>query len=120
MTVHKALIVDDSAADRTHIEKILNDAGCVVRSAVNGKEALDMVKREKPDVIFLDVLMPEMDGFETCRELKRDPATKDIPVIFVTSKGQKADRLWAQMQGGKGLVSKPCTAEEIQQQLANL
>ena len=64
-------------------------------------------------MIFLDIIMPEIDGFETCRNLRDDPATKDIPVIFVTSKHQKADRVWAQMQGAKDFISKPYTVEQI-------
>jgi twitching motility two-component system response regulator PilH len=61
--------------------------------------------------------MPDLDGFGTCRELASEPSTKDIPVVFVTSKNQKADRVWAQMQGGKGYVTKPYVADAIVDQL---
>ena len=61
--------------------------------------------------------MPAMDGFATCRALGSDGETKNIPVIFVTSKNQKADRLWAQMQGAKGYITKPYSADEIIDQL---
>ena len=61
--------------------------------------------------------MPTMDGFATCRALSNDEGTKSIPVIFVTSKSQKADRLWAQMQGAKGYITKPYSADEIIDQL---
>jgi twitching motility two-component system response regulator PilH len=63
--------------------------------------------------------MPEMDGFEACRRLRDDPATKHIPVIFVTSKHQKADRVWAQMQEAKDFISKPYNAEQILDKLSS-
>ncbi len=113
MAVRKVLAVDDSAADLANIKAILSDAGCVVSTATNGKEAIEKAKSEKPDLIFLDIIMPIMDGYETCRTLSKNPDTKSIPVVFVSSKGQQADKVWAQMQGGKDLVQKPYTKEQI-------
>jgi twitching motility two-component system response regulator PilH len=113
MPARKVLAVDDSAADLTNIRNVLTEAGCMVVTASNGKEAFDKAKSDQPDMIFLDIIMPEMDGYETCRMLANNPDTKNIPVVFVTSKGQKADRVWAQMQGGKDLVQKPYTKEQI-------
>ena len=113
MAINKVLVVDDSATDLVYLKKIVDDAGCVVITATNGKEALEKAIAEKPDIIFMDIIMPEMDGYEACRALHSTPETKDIPVVFVTSKGQKADRVWAMMQGGKDLVAKPYTADEI-------
>lgn len=120
MAVNKVLVCDDSATDLVKITSIVTEAGCTVVSASNGLEALHKAKSEQPDLIFLDIIMPEMDGYETCRKLTADPDTKHIPVIFVTSKGQKADRVWAQMQGGKDLVAKPYEPEQIKEQLAKL
>jgi twitching motility two-component system response regulator PilH len=116
----KILVVDDSPTDRTNLCQILQQAGHTVFSAMNGKEAIAKAKAERPDVIFLDVIMPEMDGYATCRTLISDPATKQIPIVFVTSKSQKADKVWAQMQGGKGYVTKPYTAEQINSQLSSV
>jgi len=65
----------------------------------------------------MDIIMPDMDGYAACRLLSNESATKDIPVVFVTSKSQKADRLWAQMQGGKAFVTKPYAADAIIDQL---
>ena len=113
MAVTKVLVCDDSATDLTNIKSIVEVAGCVTVTASSGAEALDKAKAEKPDLIFLDIIMPEMDGFEACRKLHDDPATKNIPVIFVTSKHQKADRVWAQMQGASDFISKPYTADQI-------
>jgi twitching motility two-component system response regulator PilH len=118
--VTKALVVDDSAADLANIKNILSDAGCLVVTASDGKEAIEKAKREKPSVIFLDIIMPGMDGYEACRLLAEDPATKGIPVVFVTSKSQKADVVWGQMQGAKGHVTKPYTSEQLIDKLKSL
>ncbi len=117
MSINKVLIVDDSQIDLCNLESIIEDAGCIVLKAVNGKEALVAAKEGKPDIIFMDIVMDEMDGYEATRMLAKDSATKNIPVIFVSSKRQKADRVWAKMQGGKELVSKPFTADQIIEQI---
>lgn len=117
MAIHKVLVVDDSPIELANIKDIVADTGCLVLTANNGLEAIRTAKAEKPDLIFLDIVMPDQDGFSTCRELTKDSETKDIPVIFVTSKDQKADRIWAQMQGAKGYVTKPYSASEIVDQI---
>lgn len=117
MAIRKVLLVDDSPADLANIKHIVTEAGCIVVTATNGKEAIDKAKTEKPDLIFMDIIMPDMDGYAACRLLANEGETKDIPVVFVTSKNQKADRLWAQMQGGKAFVTKPYTADAIIDQL---
>ncbi|OFZ67714.1 MAG: two-component system response regulator [Betaproteobacteria bacterium RBG_16_56_24] len=113
MTVHKVLCVDDAAADLSLIQKIVSSANLNVVSATNGRDAIQRAKIEKPDLIFLDILMPDMDGFAVMRELQKDPATKDIPVVFISSKSQKSDQMWAKMQGGKGLLPKPVNPEVV-------
>ena len=113
----KVLVVDDSPTDVNNMKTILSDAGCVVVVAVNGADAVVKAKAERPSVIFMDIVMPEMDGYETCRQLAADPATRDIPVVFVSSKAQKADLVWAQMQGGRGYVVKPYKPEQLIDQL---
>jgi len=117
MRIKKVLVVDDSPSDLKNIQNIINDTGCVVITAVNGKDAVEKAKTEKPDLIFMDIIMPDMDGYAACRLLSKEPDTKDIPVVFVTSKNQKADRLWAQMQGGKAFITKPYSSEMIIDQL---
>ena len=117
MPINKVLVVDDSPAELANIKSIISEAGCMVLSATTGKEAVEMAKAEKPDLIFLDIIMPDMDGYATCRQITHDSKTKDIPVVFVTSKNQKADRLWAQMQGGKAFITKPYLPDEIIDQL---
>lgn len=118
--VTKALVVDDSATDLLNIKTILSDAGCIVVTASDGADAIAKAKAEHPTIIFLDVIMPGMDGYEACRLLSSDPATKEIPIVFVTSKGQKADKVWGQVQGAKGHLVKPFTAEQVIDQLKAL
>ncbi|MGF1525380.1 MAG: PleD family two-component system response regulator [Candidatus Competibacterales bacterium] len=120
MSINKILVVDDSAAELNFLKTIVSEAGFAVVAAQSGQEALDIARQEHPDLIFLDIIMPDMDGFATCRELHNDPTTKDIPVVFVTSKNQKADRLWAQMTGAKAFITKPYTADVIIDQIKAL
>ncbi|MCK5876296.1 MAG: response regulator [Candidatus Marithrix sp.] len=117
MSINKILVVDDSTIDRMNIQNIITDAGYEVVIASSGHEAIEKAESEKPDLIFMDIVMPETDGYQACREITHHDATKDIPIIFVSSKGQKADRLWAQMQGGKGLVQKPYSPDQIIEQI---
>lgn len=117
MNFRKILVCDDSSADRQNLERIVGGTGCVVLSCSSGKEAIEMAKAEQPDLIFLDIIMPEMDGYAACRALQEDPETKRIPIVFVTSKQAKADRVWAEMQGGKDFVSKPVSEQTIVEQI---
>lgn len=117
MAVRKVLVVDDSPTDLANIKDIMTEAGCVVVTATNGQEAIQKARSDKPDIIFMDIIMPDMDGYAACRSLSNEAATKEIPVVFVTSKNQKADRLWAQMQGAKAFVTKPYNPDAIIDQL---
>ncbi len=114
----KALICDDSQTELARLSAILEGAGCVVVKTDNGEKMVDLCKEHKPDIVFLDIVMPEKDGYATCRELTNNDDTKNIPVIFVSSKGKKADRMWAQMQGGKDLIEKPYEDQQILDKLA--
>jgi len=119
MSINKILVVDDLKVDRVNLEKIVSEAGYTAITAVDGAEAIEKAKAEKPDLIFLDVVMQPIDGYQACREIRHNDSTKNIPIVFVTGKGQKADRMWAKMQGGDGFVSKPFTSEEIIEQINN-
>jgi twitching motility two-component system response regulator PilH len=113
----KVLIVDDTLVDRQNLERIVAAAGHVVLTAESGEQALQRAKKDKPDLILMDINMPDMDGFAATRQLKADDTTKHIPVVFVTGKNQKADRAWGQMLGAKGYVAKPYTREQILEQI---
>ena len=109
----KVLIVDDSAPDLENLKAILHKANYQVVTADSGDKAIELARKEKPNVILLDIVMQGTDGYRACREITRDPATKDIPILFVSSKNQKADEMWARKQGGKALISKPYTEDQI-------
>jgi twitching motility two-component system response regulator PilH len=113
----KVLIVDDAVVDRQNLERILYAAGHRVLLAETGEQALLRAKADRPDLILMDVNMPDLDGFATTRRLKADADTKDIPVVFVTGKNQKADVAWGRMLGAKGYVAKPYTREQILEQI---
>ncbi|MCK7579679.1 MAG: response regulator [Chromatiales bacterium] len=106
--------------DRKNLEQIVSAAGYQVISAKSGVEAIAKAKAERPDAILLDVIMPEMNGFQACRALTADAATKDIPVVLVSSKGEKTDKLWGEEQGARGYVTKPFTADQLLSQLKAL
>ena len=109
----KILIVDDAQTDRTQLENIVSSAGHQALLADSGAQAIERAKRDKPDLILMDVNMPDMDGFATTRKLRADDATKGIPIVFVTGKNQKADIAWGQMLGAKAYVGKLYSREQI-------
>lgn len=113
MAVSKVLVVDDAEADRVALEQILSEAGYKVVCASSGAEALERAASDKPDIVLLDVVMDEMDGFKTCRELRANPDTTSIPVIMVSGNAQKVDKIWAEQQGAKAYITKPYTPEQI-------
>ncbi len=113
MPSNKALVVDDSATDLSNIRSILQDAGWMVSTASNGAQAIERVKADRPSIIFLDIVMPQLDGYGTSRALNDDPATKGIPVVFVSTKNSKVDQVWAKARGGKALIAKPFSADQI-------
>lgn len=113
----KVLVVDDTAAHLQQMKEIVSEAGYQVITATSGKEAVEKTRAEKPSMVFLDIVMDDLDGYGACREITRDEATKDIPVVFVSTKSNRADRLWAEKQGAKALLSKPINGDEIVENL---
>ncbi len=109
----KALVVDDQPADREHLKRLLEAAGWQVITAAGGEEAVHKAGNEQPDIVFLDIVMPDLDGFKACRRLAAQERTRRIPVVFVSTKQQRADHVWARMQGGRDLIGKPCTASQV-------
>ncbi len=107
------LIVDDHAANLKFLSEILIADGYSVRACTNGKQALLSVRVNLPSIILLDVMMPEMDGFEVCRRLKSDPTTSDVPIIFISALIDEESRLTSFQVGGVDYVSKPFQKHEI-------
>jgi twitching motility two-component system response regulator PilH len=120
MAIRKVLVVDDSDTDRKNLEQIVSGAGYAVITARSGKDAVAMTKSEQPDAVLLDVIMPDMNGFQACRAITSDASTKNIPVILVSSKGEKTDKVWGAEQGARGYVTKPFTPDQILNELRSL
>jgi twitching motility two-component system response regulator PilH len=120
MAISKILVVDDTNTDRLNLQNILQSAGFNVVTANGGREALAKAASERPDLIFLDIIMQDMDGFQTCRKLSADEGCKGIPVVMVSSKDQKVDMLWARRQGACAYIVKPYTPDEITDQIQKL
>lgn len=120
MAIRKVLVVDDSATDLKNLEQIVSAGGYQVITATSGDEAVAKAKSERPDAVMMDVIMAGMNGFQACRKITSDPETKNIPVILVSSKGEKTDKIWGAEQGAKGYVTKPYTKEQILNELKTL
>ena len=103
----RILVVDDTPANIQTVAAILKGQGYQLSVATNGKQALDVVEKMRPDLILLDVMMPEMDGFETCQRIKSSEAWRDIPIIFLTAKTDTADLVKGFEMGAVDYVGKP-------------
>lgn len=110
---HKILVIDDSTIERDNLKNILSGKGYAVVLAENGEQGIELANKEKPDLIFLDVVMPGKSGFEICRAIKKQDGIKDIPVVMVTSKSQKADKVMSELQGAASHIGKPYEDHEV-------
>jgi len=108
----KVLVVDDSEAFRRLNAEILKMDGHQVLMARNGRETLDLVRSERPDIVLLDIMMPGLDGFDVCQALKNDPATRGTMVVMVTALSESA-RYRAIQAGADGYVTKPISSREM-------
>ncbi len=106
MAKKKILIVDDSPTGIKAVSAVLKQYDTII--ATDGKQALEKAHSDKPDLVVLDVIMPNMDGFQACRKMKKSPDLKHIPVILLTSKNQKSDEFWGKKQGADVYLTKPC------------
>ena len=107
------LIVDDLQSQLDLMKNYLSQAGYSIITATNGEEAIALTTQKKPNLIVTDWMMPKMGGLELCRKLRKKPETAAIPVIACTAKNRDVDRMWAQKQGVKAYIVKPCTKEEL-------
>lgn len=107
------LIVDDHLDNVRSLSLLLSNSGYAVRKATSGEMALETIQVAKPDLVLLDVRMPEMNGYEVCQRLKANPATRDIPIIFLSASNDTDDKVQAFNMGGADYVTKPFQAEEV-------
>lgn len=110
----KVLIVDDTPSQLALMAKVVSGMGHEVVAAGDGESCVAFARSEQPDLILLDVVMPNMDGFNACRRIKREQDTCKIPVIMVTTKDKESDKFWAERQGADGYLVKPFTPESLQ------
>jgi CheY-like chemotaxis protein len=109
----KILLVDDTQTVLMMVSMMLSDEGFQVTEAHDGQEALDLVDSLKPDLVLLDIIMPRLNGVETCRRLKENPKTKDIPVIMMTTKGEPEKVEECFMAGCNDYITKPVDKLEL-------
>jgi CheY-like chemotaxis protein len=107
------LVVDDVNTDRELLGKVVSSAGFNPVFVNDGSEALAAAKQHTPTLIFMDVVMPNKDGFATCRAIRNDPDTKNIPVVLVTTKTTESDKFWGTKQGATDHVGKPFSPASI-------
>lgn len=113
------LVVDDSKESLRFLTTMLKDHGYNVRAMLSGQMALDSLHMDKPDIILLDVNMPEMDGYEVCRRIKNDPTTQSIPVIFISALDEVVNKVEAFNVGGVDYITKPFHVEEVLARIQN-
>lgn len=109
----KVLVIDDSKTIRRTAETLLAKAGCQVITAADGFEALGRVVDDRPDLIFVDIMMPRLDGYQTCALIKNNAALRRTPVIMLTSKDGLFDRAKGRMVGAEQYLTKPFTRDEL-------
>jgi twitching motility two-component system response regulator PilH len=113
MPIKNILVVDDSATDRQYLSDLLAKNGYKVETAQNADEALAKAKQLRPDLVLMDIVMPGQNGFQATRALSKDEATKAIPVIICTTKGQDTDKAWGMKQGARDYIVKPVKGPEL-------
>ena len=118
MAGEKILLIEDNAVNRDLIQFLLESKGYLVREAATAEEAFEILKTQRPDLIVMDIQLPGMDGLEATKKLKENPATRDIPVVAVTSYAMKGDRESAAAAGCVGYITKPIDKTTFLQQVA--
>ena len=109
----RILIVDDSPSQLAGIRRIVEKLGHQPLTAEDGQAGVDAANRELPDLILMDVVMPNLNGFQATRSISREATTKHIPVVLITTKDQETDRIWGMRQGARGYLTKPFTEDEL-------
>ncbi len=114
----KILICDDLPTEVELLKQAVTRLGHASIVVNDGEAACEAARRDQPDLILLDVVLPKMDGFQVCRKIKKDAQTSRIPVILVSSKTQESDRFWGLKQGASAYICKPFKQEELAEAVA--
>ena len=115
----KILVVDDSKTIRRTAETLLSKEGCQVFTAIDGFDALSKIADHQPDLIFVDIMMPRLDGYQTCSLIKHNKVFKDTPVIMLSSKDGLFDRARGRIVGSEQYLTKPFTKDELLGAISN-
>jgi chemotaxis family two-component system response regulator PixH len=113
IVMNTILVVEDGLTDREILSFCLQRSGYYVVNATNSEEMQAKLDLNKPDLIFLDVILPKQSGFEICEKLKTNPTTKQIPVVLCSTKNSDVDKMWGIMLGADAYISKPINQSEI-------
>ena len=109
----RILLIEDSPTDTAVLTQLLERNGHEVLAAQNAEDGISVCKREIPDLVIMDVVLPGMNGFQATRALSRDPDTGHIPVVSVSTKGMETDRAWGMRQGARGYLVKPPSEADL-------
>ena len=109
----KVMVIDDSKTIRRSAETLLKKVGCQVVTAIDGFEALAKITEHKPDIIFVDIMMPRLDGYQTCALIKNNQTFKATPVIMLSSKDSIFDRARGRIVGSEKYLTKPFSKEDL-------
>ncbi|HEX7079299.1 MAG TPA: response regulator [Candidatus Eisenbacteria bacterium] len=120
MSKGKILVVDDEIYIVHILDFSLGMEGYEVVTALDGEQALEKLKTEKPDLIVLDIMMPKLDGYEVCKAVKADPATKQIPVILLSAKGRNVDQKMGFEVGADDYITKPFSPRKLVERINQL
>ena len=115
----KILVVDDSKTIRRTAETLLSKEGCQVFTAIDGFDALSKIADHQPDLIFVDIMMPRLDGYQTCRLIKHNKSFRKTPVIMLSSKDGLFDRARGRISGSEQYLTKPFTKDELLGAISN-
>ncbi|MDD5196871.1 MAG: response regulator [Candidatus Omnitrophica bacterium] len=116
----KILVVDDNEKNVELLEAILQAAGFDVQKAYDGKQAIEMVGKERPDLILLDIMMPQLDGFQVCEILRKDPQNAGLPVVMVTAKDKESDIVQSLERGADEYIVKPINQKELLSKIGDM
>ncbi len=118
--MYTILIVEDSPVESAIISECLQRAGHFVLKTKSAEEALETIRQKLPDLMVIDVVLPGLSGFELCRELKAEKATRNIPIVICSTKGSDTDKFWGRAQGADAYLAKPVNQAELTQTVEDL
>lgn len=109
----KILVVDDSPTQLKNLTKLVEGQGHEAITAEDGMAGVNAAKEQQPDLILMDVVMPELNGFQATRKITQDPETSHIPILIVTTKDQQTDQVWGKRQGASDYIVKPPDEKDL-------